>query len=162
VDKDKVGLSGHSQGGGAVIRSADGNPKGRGLGLDLDISTVIAMNPYGPAWNEVNPEGPVLIVGGFLDTTTPPGSYEKAWQQISTGEFGGINATLLDGDHNNNAWVNGGCDPEDSNFGEYQELTLEWWKIHFNGEPIKTFCDILNNGNWTAESTSLCLPLPLE
>jgi hypothetical protein len=149
IDEAKIGLAGHSQGGGAVLRASDGEPKGKGLGLEVEIATVIAMNPYGPSWNEVNPDGPVLIVGGFHDTTTPPGSYLKAWQQIEANGIGGINATEMDGDHNNNAWAKLGEEPEECNFGEYQELSLEWWKIHFNNEPIDRFCEILLiDGNW--------------
>ncbi|MFW2368019.1 MAG: hypothetical protein ACN4GW_16500 [Desulforhopalus sp.] len=155
-----IGLSGHSQGWGAVLRAADGKPKGKGLGLDLDITTVIAMNPYGPSWNEVNPDGPVLIVGGAKDTTTPPDSYEKAWRRIITGESGGINAMLEDGDHNNNAWVHGEsgyfdeddspipCLPEESNFGNYQELTLEWWLIYLRGKSSDVFCFSLGDELW--------------
>lgn len=82
-------------------------------------------------------------MGGLKDTTTPPGSYEKAWQQIGENGVGGINATQTKGDHNNNAWAKPGEEPEDCNFGEYQKLTLEWWKIHFNNEPSDRFCEIL-------------------
>lgn len=150
IDESKIGLAGHSQGGGAVLRASDGKPKGKGLGLEVKIATVIAMNPYGPSWNEVNPDGPVLIVGGLNDTTTPPGSYLKAWQKIEANGNGGINATELDGDHNNNAWAKPGQDPEECNFGEYQELTLEWWNIHLNNELSSRFCEILEQDNWYA------------
>lgn len=47
INLEKIGLTGHSQGGGAVLRASDGEPKGKGLGLDIDIATVIAMNPMG-------------------------------------------------------------------------------------------------------------------
>ncbi len=143
IDETKIGLAGHSQGGGAVLRASDGKPKGEGLGLKVEIATVIAMNPYGPSWNEVNPDGPVLILGGFNDTTTPPGSYLKAWQQIGANGIGGINATEMNGDHNNNAWAIPGEKPEDCNFGNYQELALEWWKIQFYNEPANRLCEIL-------------------
>lgn len=148
VNVDKIGLSGHSQGGGAVLRAGDGAPKGVGLGLDFEITTVISMNPYGPAWNEVNPDGSVLIVGGLLDTTTPPDSCEAAWQRIVGNGLGGVNATHEEGDHNNNAWAKPGEYPEDCNFGEYQELTLEWWNYHLNGEDmaLDRFCNILDDG----------------
>jgi hypothetical protein len=155
VDVPVIGLSGHSQGGGAVLRSADGKPKGKGLGLDLDITTVIPLNPYGPSWNEVNPDGPVLIVGGDLDTTTPPESYEKAWQKIKAGEWGGINATLREGDHNNNAWVHEGCSPEKSNFGDYQDLTLAWWNFYLNGKLDSNVCELLDEDEkWGFDSST--------
>jgi hypothetical protein len=160
INTNKVGLVGHSQGGGAVLRSSDGQPKGKGLRLDLEITTVVAMNPYGPSWSEVNPDGPVLIVGGALDTTTPPEKYEKAWQLILAGNHGGVNATELAGTHNNNAWAKVGCLPEESNFGNYQELTSRWWDIHLNdnGDEEKTFCDLLKTGNWETSTNYLCLP----
>ena len=147
VNVGKIGLSGHSQGGGAVLRASDGEPKGKGLGLEVHIDTVIAMNPYGPAWNEVNPDGPVLIVGGALDTTTPPDSYAAAWQLIVDNGRGGVNATHEEGDHNNNAWAKPDEHPEDCNFGEYQELTLEWWNYHLNGGvDLDPICNILDDG----------------
>ena len=156
VNVGKIGLSGHSQGGGAVLRASDGEPKGKGLGLEVHIDTVIAMNPYGPAWNEVNPDGPVLIVGGALDTTTPPDSYAAAWQLIVDNGWGGVNATHELGDHNNNAWAKPGEYPEDCNFGEYQELTLEWWNYHLNGGvDLDPICNILDDveGGWDVSTS---------
>lgn len=158
VNTERIGLSGHSQGGGAVLRAGDGTPKGVGLDLDIPVTTVIAMNPYGPSWNEVNPKEPVLIVGGMLDTTTSPGSYEEAWQQILTNQSGGVNATEIDGTHNNNAWVPADDynNPQDYNFGNYQALTTLWWKIHLNGESYDDFCYELacGNGNWAISDYS--------
>jgi hypothetical protein len=40
IDASKIGLAGHSQGAGAVVKAGDGEPNG------LDITTVVAMNPF--------------------------------------------------------------------------------------------------------------------
>ena len=53
VDETKIGLAGHSQGGGAVLTAGDGEAKANANGPtayigEFEITTVIAMNPYGP------------------------------------------------------------------------------------------------------------------
>ena len=70
VDTAKLGLAGHSQGGGAVIKAGDGEPNG------LFITATIPMNPYGPSWvNPENQDGPMMLLGGTDDTTTPTSSF---------------------------------------------------------------------------------------
>ncbi|UCC50785.1 MAG: hypothetical protein JSV68_16975, partial [Anaerolineaceae bacterium] len=44
VNTSKIGLAGHSQGGGAVVKAGDGEPNG------FAITSIVAMNPYGPSW----------------------------------------------------------------------------------------------------------------
>ena len=150
VVSDKIGLVGHSQGGGAVIKAGNGN-KG------LSITTVLAMNPYGPAWvNSANQDGLVLLLGGSDDTTTPPGSYQTVWDAISDqANPGGINAVLDGGTHNSEAW-NGttgsagtySCDAAaEENFGAYQVIGLKWWQIQLKGakteeDVLKTLLDM--------------------
>ena len=129
VNVDKIGLAGHSQGGGAVIKAGDGG------GGDITITAVVAMNPYGPAW--VNPgsqDGPVLLLGGELDGTCPPDSYEAVWKAVQENSQGGINAVLADGTHNDDAWGPEDADPSKYNFGRYQDVTELWWQKHLNGK----------------------------
>ena len=127
VNTEKIGLSGHSQGGGAVIKAGDGEPNG------FDITTVIAMNPYGPAWvNPGNQDGPLMLLGGTDDTTTPPDSYEAVWEAVQENDQGGINAVLNGGTHNSEAWGPSDEDAKDYDFGRYQIVTEWWWDFHLN------------------------------
>jgi hypothetical protein len=132
VNTAKIGLAGHSQGGGAVIKAGDGEPY-----VEFDITAVIAMNPYGPAW--VNPgsqDGPVLLLGGWDDGTCPPDSYKAVWEAVQGNHHGGINAVLADGTHNDDAWGPEDEDPSDCNFGRYQDVTELWWDLHLNENPL--------------------------
>ena len=157
-DGENIGLVGHSQGGGAVIKAGNGTNKG------APITAVLAMNPYGPAWvNSENQDGPVMILGGSMDTTTPPGSYQAAWDAIKDkGDNamgpGGINAELKVGTHNSEAW-NGSedytstlsCeDAADENFGVYQSIGQTWWDIQLkNADDEVTLKMALDNaGIW--------------
>ena len=163
VDGSKVGLVGHSQGGGAVIKAGNGTKNGP------EITTVLSMNPYGPGW--VNPDdqdGPVLIVGGSMDTTTPPASYQAVWDAIKaegdTGGPGGVISSLFDGTHNSDAW---GTDPvtgatlsckeaANQDFGRYQNVGLLWWQIQLQGMDTHraTLEAILGNPPWENTDTS--------
>jgi hypothetical protein len=130
ADSSRTGLSGHSQGGGAVIKAGGEKIKGK------SITTVIPMNPYGPSW--VNPGdqgGPMLLLGGDMDTTAPVGSYLAVWDAVQVGE-GGILAIHKGGTHNNDAWgtYNNGetmsCeDASEVDFGIYYGPATElWWR----------------------------------
>ena len=139
INVDRIGLAGHSQGGGAVIKAGDGWTS------DPDeITAVIAMNPYGPAW--VNPgsqDGPVMLLAGSADTTTPTSSFIEVFEAIlDEGDEGGLLAELEGGTHNSEAW---GVDDEtgatldyegarEKNFGEYQDVSELWWQFHLNGK----------------------------
>jgi dienelactone hydrolase len=135
-DGKNIGIVGHSQGGGAVIKAGNGSQ-------GVDVTAVMTMNPYGPAWvNAADQDGQVLIVGGRFDTTTPPDSYQAAWDAISAqADPGGINAVLVNGTHNSDAW-NGTGDPEtfscedaaEGNFGDYQDVGMMWWDIQLKGK----------------------------
>ena len=135
-DGKNIGIVGHSQGGGAVIKAGNGSQ-------GVKVTAVMAMNPYGPAWvNSADQDGQVLIVGGRLDTTTPPDSYQAAWDAISAqGDPGGINAVLKQGTHNSDAWNGDGTsgtasclDASTTNFGAYQDVGMIWWDIQLKGK----------------------------
>jgi hypothetical protein len=136
VDDSKIGIAGHSQGGGAVIKAGDGwtsNPN--------EITAVIAMNPYGPAWvNSGNQDGPVMLLGGTDDTTTATDSFEEVWLAIQSNGQGGLLAELEGGTHNSEAWgvdefgvTLGWEEAQEINFGKYQRVTELWWDFHLNG-----------------------------
>jgi dienelactone hydrolase len=158
INARKIGLAGHSQGGGAVIKAG-----GDGSGLGLPITATVAMNPYGPAW--VDPgfqDGPMLILGGANDTTTPPDSYEKVWEAVSVNGIGGINATLLSGTHNSEAWgVSPYPDGETMSneeartvdFVQYQAITELWWDYFLNDSKgsLGILVGLLEAESWDPE-----------
>ena len=122
------------------------------------------MNPYGPAW--VDPgsqDGPVLLLGGYLDGTTPPDSYDAVWDAIveeytDHGGPGGVNVVLADGTHNSEAWgvddvtgeTLGWEEAQEINFGEYQLVTELWWDFHLNGNERsgRTLKKLLEDDPW--------------
>ena len=127
VNSAKIGLSGHSQGGGAIIKAGDGQPNG------FDITATIPMNPYGPGWvRPGNQDGPMMLIGGTDDTTTPTSSFLAVWEAIQSNGQGGLLAELIGGTHNDDAWAPEGEDPELHNFGRYQDVTELWWQIYLN------------------------------
>ncbi len=127
VNTAKIGLAGHSQGGGAVIKAGDGEPNG------FDITAVAAMNPYGPGWVDAgNQDGPVMLIGGTDDTATPVSSFEEVWEAIQTNDQGGLLAVLQGGTHNDDAWGPDDESAPDYNFGRYQSVTELWWQFHLN------------------------------
>jgi dienelactone hydrolase len=151
INKEAIGLSGHSQGGGAVIKAGDGG------GDAIAITATIPMNPYGPAWvNPENQDGPMLLLGGCLDTTTPLDSYAAVWEAVKENDHGGINAALVDGTHNDDPWGPDGEDAADYNFGRYQIVTELWWDLHLNGNERsgRTLMKILNKYPWNQD----CFP----
>ncbi len=145
VDGSKIGLAGHSQGGGAVIKAGGG-------GDEITITATIPMNPYGPAWVDPgNQDGPMLLLGGDLDGTSPPDSYDAVWQAVNTNGQS-INAVLADGTHNDDAWApeEDEDNPQDYNFGRYQKVSELWWDLHLNGnlQSEKQLKRLLNIYPW--------------
>jgi hypothetical protein len=131
VNTARIGLGGHSQGAGAIIKAGDGEPNG------FDIAATVAMNPYGPRWAGAgNQDGPMFIIGGTNDTTTPTSTFLAVWEAILTNGHGGILAELIEGTHNDDAWAPEAENPEDNNFGRYQNVTQLWWDTHLKGKSI--------------------------
>lgn len=131
VNTAKIGLAGHSQGAGAAIKAGDGEPNG------FDISAVVAMNPYGPSWIDAgNQDGPVMAIGGTADDVVPLSYFDNAWEAIQANDQGGLLAVLQGGDHSTDAWGPTGENPEDYNFGTYQDVTELWWQYHLNDNTV--------------------------
>lgn len=135
VNTAKLGLAGHSQGGGAVVKAGDGEPNG------FDITSVITMNPYGPGWvNPGNQDGPVMIVTGSEDTTTPYSwTYPVFEGIVETDDQGGLYATLKGAGH--------------SPIRLYIPVTKLWWQFTLNdkaraGDRLKS---ILDEDPWVTE-----------
>ena len=150
VNTEKIGLAGHSQGGGAVIKAGDGG------GDDITITATIPMNPYGPGWvRPGNQDGPMMLIGGTEDTTTPTSSFLAVWEAIQSNGQGGLLAELQGCAHNDDAWAPEGENPEDCNFGRYQDVTELWWQIYLNDSgdlsELETLLDL--HGYWDYEFT---------
>ncbi len=163
VDDGKIGLAGHSQGGGAVIKAGDGEPNG------FDINSVVAMNPFGPSWVDPgNQDGPMMLLGGTEDTTTPVASFIAVWDGVLEEESqsdgpGGLLAVIEGGSHNSEAW---GVDAEGVtlstleaalfDFGRFQRVTELWWQIFLNDRTGKArdLKRALDKGPWITEATA--------
>ncbi len=135
VDEWRVGIAGHSQGGGAVLKTGDGGMS------DLHLAAIVAMTPYGPDWPRLDDLiAPTMLLGGGMDTTTPVSSFEEVWDDIQQGDQGGLLAVLPDGTHNSDAW---GVDEEGNtldsegaaqfDFGRFQRPTELYWDFLLNG-----------------------------
>jgi len=130
----KIGLSGHSQGGGAVVKAGDGEPNG------FEITTVVAMNPYGPGWVDPgNQDGPVMILTGSEDTTTPYSWTYPVFEGVQTNDQGGLYAVLKGAGHND--------------LDRYQNVVLLWWQFTLNGEDraSRALKRILDKDPWETQ-----------
>jgi hypothetical protein len=148
VNTGKIGLAGHSQGGGAVMKAGDGEPNG------FEITGVVGMNPYGPSWVSADSQdGPVMIITGALDENTPLSWMEAPWEGVQASGKGGVFAVLLDGDHSGEAWGPDGEDPTLYNFGRYQNITELWWRylLKDNATAGRTLKRLLDKAPWETE-----------
>jgi dienelactone hydrolase len=138
VDTSKIGLAGHSQGAGAVVKAGDGEPNG------FDITTVLAMNPYGPSWVSAgDQDGPVMVLTGFFDDTTPYSwTYPVFEAQQATGN-GGIYAVHAEAGH--------------SNLNLYQDVVYLWWQFQLNGDQSAgtDMKAILDAAPWDTQYTGI-------
>ena len=127
IDTAKIGLAGHSQGGGAVVKAGDGEPNG------FDITTVVAMNPYGPSWvDAASQDGPVMIITGSEDTTTPLSWTYPVFEAVQTNDQGGLFTVLQGAGH--------------SDLDRYQTVVKLWWQFILNdnvsaGKALKRILD---------------------
>jgi predicted esterase len=127
VDTAKIGLAGHSQGAGAVVKAGDGEPNG------FEITAVVAMNPYGPSWvDAANQDGPVMIITGSEDETTPLSWTFPVFEAVQTNDQGGLFTVLQGADHND--------------VGLYQTVVKLWWQFTLNdranaGRQLKRILD---------------------
>lgn len=127
INTAKIGLAGHSQGGGAVVKAGDGEPNG------FDITTVIALNPYGPSWVGADKQdGPVMILTGSEDVVTPYSWTYPVFEAIQTNDQGGLYAALEGAGHND--------------LERYQDVVLLWWQFTLNdqasaGRKVKRILD---------------------
>ncbi len=148
INTNKIGLAGHSQGGGAVMKAGDGEPNG------FNITGVIAMNPYGPSWvNTDSQDGPVMIIAGSDDLAIPLSWIEAPWAGVQASGKGGVLAVLIGGDHSTDAWGPEGEDPTLYNFGRTQQVTELWWRFLLNDDATagRTLKRLLNKAPWETE-----------
>ncbi len=88
ADTSKIGLSGHSQGGGAALKAGDGILRD-GAGF-AQITTVVAMNPYGPSYEKAqNQNDQILLLGGDSDLVTPTDSFSAMLDGVILSEMPG-------------------------------------------------------------------------
>ena len=125
LDIFSIGLSGHSQGGGAALKAGGGTLSHSGG--TTQITTVAAMNPYGPSYvKAADQNGQVFILSGDSDTVTPTASMSAVINSVIRSETpGGLLAELVDGTH---------CDPAcEVDFGVFGEASLLWFDIYLRG-----------------------------
>jgi predicted esterase len=130
----KIGLAGHSQGAGAVVKAGDGEPNG------FNITTVVAMNPYGPSWvDAANQDGPMMIITGSEDETTPLSWTYPVFEAVQTNDQGGLFTVLQGAGH--------------SDLKEYQTVVKLWWQFTSNGRVNagKALVRILNKAPWDTQ-----------
>jgi len=135
LDTSSIGLSGHSQGGGAALKAGDGLLQD-GAGY-AQITTVAAMNPYGPSYVKAqNQNDQILILSGDSDNVTPTDSMSAVIDGvILSGTPGGLLAELVGGTH---------CNPAcRDDFGVFGEATLLWFDIFLRDEADKCV-DLMN------------------
>ena len=121
VNSAKIGLSGHSQGGGAALKAGDG-VLNDGAGI-AQITTVAAMNPYGPSFVKAQIQNDqILLLGGDNDVVTPTDSFSAVLDGVILSENpGGAQAELVGGTHCNPA-----CRYQ---FGVFGQVALLWFEI---------------------------------
>ena len=125
LDIFNIGLSGHSQGGGAALKAGGGTLNYSGG--TTQITTVAAMNPYGPSYvKAADQNGQVLILSGDSDTVTPTASMSAVIDSVIRSETpGGLLAELVGGTH---------CNPAcRDDFGLFGKATLLWFDIYLRG-----------------------------
>jgi hypothetical protein len=148
VNAGKVGLAGHSQGGGAVIKAGDGEPYG------FTITGVLAYSPYGPSWIDAgSQDGPVFFIGGTEDVVIPLSWFEDAWFAVQDNDQGGILSMLIGGDHSTDAWGPVGEDPTLYDFGRFQTVSELWWRYLLNDNVVagRSLQRLLNKDPWITE-----------
>lgn len=135
VNTSNIGLSGHSQGGGAALKAGDGVLiDGAGF---AQITTVVAMNPYGPSFVKAqNQNDQILLLSGDNDGVTPTDSFSAVLDGVILSENpGGAQAELVGGTH---------CNPACTNqFGVFGEAALMWFDILLRDNLVR--CDDLFN-----------------
>ena len=127
------------------------------------------MNPYGPNWVDPgNQDGPMMLLGGTADTTTPVASFIAVWDGILEEESqsdgpGGLLAVIEGGSHNSEAW---GVDAEGDtlptleaalfDFGRFQRVTELWWQIFLNDQlgKARDLKRALDKDPWITEATA--------
>jgi hypothetical protein len=155
VNTSKIGLSGHSQGGGAALKAGDSIFRD-GTGF-TQITTVVAMNPYGPSFVKAQTQNhQILLLGGDGDSVTPTDSFSAVLDGvILSNNPGGAQAELVGGTH---------CNPACRNqFGVFGEVALLWWEIYLRDDESRCsdLLSILEGGseywNTTYSDNFICL-----
>jgi len=151
VNTDQIGVSGHSQGGGAALKAGDeviydGTES-------VTIKTVVAMNPYGPSFVKARGQnGKILLLGGEKDSVTPTDSFSEVLEDSILSEImGGVQAELKQGDHCNPA-----CDYTGPNFGVFGTVSLLWFDMYLKG--VNNCAALLSEfvlSKWNSQNTIL-------
>jgi len=144
VNPEQIGVSGHSQGGGAALKA--GNKALIGESGLTWVSTVVAMNPYGPSFVKAKGQnGQIMVLGGARDFVTPTDSFSEVLRDsILSNDQGGVQAEWDQGTH---------CTPAcRDDFGIFGELSLLWWQMYLQGMDKCTELEaILASGEWTVQ-----------
>ena len=131
VDLSRIGLAGHSQGAGALVKAGDGEPNG------FEITAVLAMNPYGPSWVSAgDQDGQVLILTGANDTVTPETWTYPVFEALINNGVGGWYAVHDTAGH--------------SDLDLYKDVIYWWWQYKLKGTDGAQgkMDEILSNESW--------------
>jgi predicted esterase len=133
INTAKIGLAGHSQGAGAVVKAGDGEPNG------FEVTTVLAMNPYGPSWvSAADQDGPVLVLTGANDFVTPYSWTYPVFEAVQTNDQDGIYAEHQEAGHNDLIL--------------YQDVVYLWWQLTLKDADVgQALMDILDYSPWETQ-----------
>jgi len=141
LDLSKIGVSGHSQGGGGTIMA----------GRDPRITATAPIEPYTVGLGyvkgaEAAQHGPMLLLSGGMDTTATPDANQKPVFDGAKSPV--IWATLKAASHSV---------PATETSGEFRPVTTAWfrWTLMDDMTAGKLFqgpnCDLCRSASWTIE-----------
>jgi hypothetical protein len=141
LDLTKVGVSGHSQGGGGTIMA----------GRDPRITVTAPIEPYTVGLGyvkgaEAAQHGPMLLLSGGMDTTAVPETNQKPVFDAAKSPV--IWATLKSASH---------AVPATETSGEFRPVTTAWfrWTLMDDLNAGKLFqgpnCDLCRSADWTLQ-----------
>lgn len=144
VDSGRVGMSGHSQGGGGAIMA----------GQDSRVTTTAPMEPFTQGLghdpdSQSNQNGPMFLMSGGDDSIAPRSSNQQpVFDNANVPVFWG---TLDDASH---------FEPT-GDAGDFRDPATAWFRFHLMDDAsaesgfFGTDCDLCTDGAWTIETKGI-------